>query len=212
MKHDLPSDSLPPVSVLLIEDHAVTRDGLRMMLEAVGIRVVGEAADADHALAAYATCLPDIVLLDIRLGAGPDGIAVAAALKKAHPGCKIIMFASDALEADIHRAREAGACGFLIKTMERADIISAIHAAHENGVCQPYDQPVSGPHEPLSEREREVLDLLRSGLTSAEIGKVLHLSEHTIKSHLKAIFAKFHAADRTEAVATGYQLGYLRVQ
>jgi DNA-binding NarL/FixJ family response regulator len=198
--------------VLLIEDHAVMRDGLRMMLEAVGIRVVGEAADAAHALAAYASCHPDIVLLDIRLGAGPDGIDVAASLKNAYPACKIIMFASDALEADIHRAREAGACGFLVKTMDRVDIIRAIHAAHEKGVCQPYDHQAHGPHEPLSEREREVLDLLRGGLTSAEIGRVLHLSEHTIKSHLKSMFAKLHAADRTEAVATGYQLGYLRVR
>lgn len=196
---------------MIIEDHPVTRDGLRMMLEAVGFNVVGEAGDAEAASIGFTKCKPDITLLDIRLGSGPDGIQVAVALRQIDPTCKIIMFASDALEADLHRARSAGACGFLQKTHPRKMIIQAIRDAHQNAVCYPYDRESASPLEPLTEREIQVLEELRRGLTSAEIGQALNISEHTIKSHLKNIFSKLHAADRTEAVAAGFQLGYLRV-
>ena len=201
----------PAVSLMIVEDHAVTRDGLRMMLEAVGFNVAGEAGDAETAAAVFKECDPDITLLDIRLGSGPNGIDVAAALREIDPKCKIVMFASDALEADIHRARKAGACGFLVKTLPRETIIQAILDAHRSGVCYPYDREATAALEPLTEREMDVLEELRRGLTSAEIGRVLDLSEHTIKTHLKNIFTKLHAADRTEAVAAGFQLGYLRV-
>jgi len=201
----------PAVSLMIVEDHAVTRDGLRMMLEAVGFNVVGEAGDAKSAASEFKACKPDITLLDIRLGIGPNGIDVAATLREIDPQCKIIMFASDSLEADIHRARKAGACGFLVKTLPREIIIQAILDAHRCGICHPYDREDSTPLEPLTEREMDVLGELCRGLTSAEIGRVLDLSEHTIKTHLKNIFAKLHAADRTEAVAAGFQLGYLRV-
>jgi len=201
----------PAVSLMIVEDHAVTRDGLRMMLEAVGFKVVGEAGDAETAASGFKECKPDITLLDIRLGSGPNGIDVAATLREIDPQCKIVMFASDSLEADIHRARKAGACGFLVKTLPRETIIQGILDAHHFGICHPYDREVTTPLEPLTDREMDVLEELRRGLTSAEIGRVLDLSEHTIKTHLKNIFAKLHAADRTEAVAAGFQLGYLRV-
>lgn len=209
------SRSLPAalsISLMIIEDHSVTRDGLRMMLESVGLRVVGEAGDAAAAPVVFRECKPDITLVDIRLGSGPDGIDLAVALRQIDPKCRIIMFASDALEADLHRARKAGACGFLLKTQPRDSIIQAIRDAHRNGVCHPYDRNSSSLLAPLTEREIDVLEELRRGLTSAEIGRALDLSEHTIKSHLKNIFAKLHAADRTEAVAAGFQLGYLRVK
>lgn len=207
-----PLSSNPPVSLLIVEDHLVMRDGLRMMLEAVGFKVVGEAGDAAQAESVFQACKPDIILVDIRLGSGPDGIQVASTLLRMNPQCKVVMFASDALEADLHRARKAGACGFLVKTMPRETIIQAILDAHLNGICCPYERAADVPLEPLTEREIQVLDELRRGLTSYEIGRVLSLSEHTIKSHLKAIFAKLHAGDRTEAVAAGFQLGYLRVR
>lgn len=202
----------PSISLMIVEDHLVMRDGLRMMLEAVGFKVLGEAGDAGEAEVVFRTCDPDIVLVDIRLGSGPDGIHVASALLSADPHCKVVMFASDALEADIHRARKAGACGFLVKTLPRETIIQGILDAHRNGVCHPYENAADFTMEPLTEREIQVLEELRRGLTSAEIGSVLSLSEHTIKSHLKSIFSKLQAGDRTEAVAAGFQLGYLRVR
>ena len=200
------------VSIMIVEDHAVTREGLRMMLEAVGFRVVGEAGDAEEAAMRFKELKPDISLVDIRLGPGSDGIYVAAELHKLDPASKLIMFASDALEADIHRARKAGACGFLVKTLPRETIIRAILDAYHKGVCQPYERDASNCFEPLTERETQVLVELRRGLTSSDIGSVLDMSEHTVKTHLKAIFSKLHAADRTEAVAAGFQLGYLRVR
>lgn len=202
----------PSVSLMIVEDHLVMRDGLRMMLEAVGFRIVGEAGNAAEADLVFVNCKPDIILVDIRLGDGPDGIQVACSLLRTDPKCKVVMFASDPLEADLHRARKAGACGFLVKTLPREDIIQGILDAHRHGVCRPYKDAAAIPFEPLTEREIQVLVQLRRGLTSAEIGSVLSLSEHTIKSHLKAIFAKLHAVDRTEAVAVGFQLGYLRVR
>lgn len=202
----------PRVSLMIVEDHLIMREGLRMMLEAVGFRFVGEAGNATEAEAVFSSCSPDVILVDIRLGKGPDGIEIASSLLRADPKCKVVMFASDALEADLHRARKAGACGFLVKTLPREAIIQAILDAHQHGVCHPYESSSVIPFEPLTEREIEVLVQLRRGLTSAEIGAVLSLSEHTIKSHLKAIFSKLHAADRTEAVAAGFQLGYLRVR
>ncbi len=204
--------NMPAISLMIVEDHAVTREGLRMMLEAVGFTVVGEAADADEAPAVFATCKPAIALVDVRLGPGPDGIQVAAALREIDPQARIIMFASDALEADLHRARKAGACGFLVKTLSRESIIQAILDAYRKGVCSPYECVDELPLEPLSEREMQVLDELRRGLTSHEIGIAIDLSEHTVKTHLKSIFSKLHAGDRTEAVAAGFQLGYLRVK
>ncbi len=200
------------VSIMIVEDHAVTREGLRMMLEAVGFRVIGDAGDAEAAAERFRELKPDISLVDIRLGPGPDGIDVAGKLHQIDPACKVIMFASDALEADIHRARKAGACGFLVKTLPRETIIQAILDAYQNGVCQPYEKDASNDFEPLTERETQVLIELRRGLTSSEIGSILEMSEHTVKTHLKAIFSKLHAADRTEAVAAGFQLGYLRVR
>lgn len=210
--NSIPETDASTVSIMIVEDHAVTRDGLRMMLEAVGFRVVGEAGDAEAAASRFRDLRPDISLVDIRLGSGPNGIDVAAELCSIAPTCKVIMFASDALEADIHRARKAGACGFLVKTLPRETIIRAIFEAHHNGVCQPYGKESSNTFDPLTEREMEVLVELRRGLTSSEIGCILAMSEHTVKSHLKAIFSKLHAADRTEAVAVGFQLGYLRVR
>lgn len=207
--HDADSSA---VSIMIVEDHAVTREGLRMMLEAVGFRVLGEAGDAEAAANRFRVLRPDISLLDIRLGPGPDGIDVASELRSIDPACKVIMFASDALEADIHRARKAGACGFLVKTLPRETIIRAILDVYHNGVCQPYERESSNRFEPLTERETQVLVELRRGLTSSEIGSILELSEHTVKTHLKAIFSKLHAADRTEAVAAGFQLGYLRIR
>jgi DNA-binding NarL/FixJ family response regulator len=196
---------------MIVEDHSVTRAGLRMMLESVGLRVVGEAGDAASASIAFKECKPEITLVDIRLGSGPCGIDVAMALLRIDPKCKIIMFASDALEADLYRSQKAGACGFLLKTQPRDVIVQAILDAHRNGVCHPYDRSDASPLEPLTQREIQVLEELRRGLTSSEIGLVLNISEHTIKTHLKNIFAKLHAADRTEAVAAGFQLGYLRL-
>ncbi len=197
---------------MIVEDHLIMRDGLRRMLEAVGFEIVGEAGDAAEAQVVFSSCTPDIILVDIRLGKGPDGIQVASSLLRADPTCKVVMFASDALEADLHRARKAGACGFLVKTLPRETIIQGILDAHHNGICHPFENSAVTPFEPLTEREIQVLVQLRRGMTSAEIGSVLSLSEHTIKSHLKAIFSKLHAADRTEAVAAGFQLGYLRVR
>lgn len=203
--------SIPKVSLMIVEDHLIMRDGLRMMLEAVGFKVVGEAGNDREALSVFGSCDPDIVLVDIRLGRGSDGIEITAALLKSDPKCKVVIFASDALEADLYRARKAGACGFLVKTLPREAIIRGILDAHQTGVCHPFQKSTAPSFEPLSEREIQVLIELKRGLTSAEIGRVLSLSEHTIKSHLKAIFSKLHAVDRTEAVAAGFQLGYLRI-
>jgi DNA-binding NarL/FixJ family response regulator len=211
-----PAASGPPLTVLIADDHPVVREGLRGMLAAEpGLAVVGEAGSGDEAVAMARRHRPDVVLMDLRMPGG-DGVQATAGVLAAVPGTKVVVLTTYETDADIVRAVEAGATGYLLKDTALADLIAAIRgAARGETVLGP---AVAGrlvsrlrqpPAEPLSNRETEVLVLVADGRTNPEIGRALHISEATVKTHLLRAFAKLGVSGRTAAVTKAIELGML---
>ncbi|MFD7630450.1 response regulator [Streptomyces sp. NPDC059851] len=205
-----------PIGVLLADDHPVVREGLSAMLELdEGIRVVGQAGSGEEAVLQAARLLPDIVLLDLRMGA-MDGVAATGHILRESPRTKVVIVTTYEDDADILRAVEAGAAGYLLKGSSREELVHAVKAAARGEtVLTPSLAPklfraARVPEAPvLSEREREVLQLVRRGLTNADIGRRLFISEATVKTHLLRSFKKLSVSDRTAAVITALERGLL---
>jgi DNA-binding NarL/FixJ family response regulator len=204
------------LAVLIVDDHPVVREGLRGMLAAEpAIRVVAEAASGDEAVVMAKRHLPDVVLMDLRMP-GSDGVQATAGIVAAVPGARVVVLTTYESDADIVRAVEAGATGYLLKDTPRQDLVAAIRAAARG-------ETVLGPTvagrlvshlrrpavEPLSGRETEVLTLVARGETNADIGKALFISEATVKTHLLRAFSKLGVSDRTAAVTRAMELGML---
>ncbi|WFB11779.1 response regulator transcription factor [Streptomyces sp. LX-29] len=201
---------------MLADDHPVVREGLSAMLEsAEGISVVGQAGSGEEAVVQATALRPDIVLLDLRMG-GMDGVAATGHILRDCPGTKVVIVTTYEDDADILRAVEAGAAGYLLKGSSRQELIDAVHsAARGETVLTPSlagklfrPRAVVEPV-PLSGREREVLGLVSQGLTNAEIGTRLFISEATVKTHLLRSFKKLGVSDRTAAVMTALERGLL---
>ncbi|MEV0416092.1 response regulator transcription factor [Streptomyces sp. NPDC050448] len=200
---------------MLVDDHPVVREGLSAMLELdEGIRVVGQAGSGEEAVLLAARLRPDIVLLDLRMGA-MDGVTATGHILRESPGTKVVIVTTYEDDADILRAVEAGAAGYLLKGSSREELVHAVKAAARGEtVLTPSLAPklfrarvVKAPV--LSEREREVLQLVRQGLTNAHIGRRLFISEATVKTHLLRAFKKLSVSDRTAAVITALERGLL---
>ncbi|MBP2404497.1 response regulator [Streptomyces syringium] len=210
-----------PVRILLCDDHAVVRAGLLALLgSAPGIEVVGEAGGGEEAVALAARLRPDVVLMDLQLGAGMDGIeatrrivADAAAVtetgggRSAH-GPYVLVLTTYDTDADITRAIEAGATGYLLKAERPEELFSAIRAAAEGRTA--LSPPVAGRvmarmrgagRPALTERERDILGQLARGLGNREIARALFISEATVKTHLGRIYDKLGVDTRAGAVA-----------
>ncbi|MFI5522971.1 response regulator [Streptomyces platensis] len=203
------------VRVLLADDHPVVREGLSAMLESdPGIEVVGQAGSGEEAVTLTERLVPDLVLLDLRMGA-MDGVAATGHILRRSPRTKVVIVTTYEDDADILRAVEAGAAGYLLKGSSRAELIDAVHgAAHGATVLTPSLAPklfraraVETPL--LSGRECEVLRLVSQGLTNAEIGRQLFIGEATVKTHLLRAFKKLEVSDRTAAVITALERGLL---
>jgi DNA-binding NarL/FixJ family response regulator len=207
---------ITPVTVLIADDHPVVREGLRGMLAAdPAITVVGEAGSGDEAVAMARMHRPDVVLMDLRMPGG-DGVQATTGILATAPGTRVVVLTTYETDADIVRAVEAGAAGYLLKDTPRQDLVAAIRAAARG-------ETVLGPTvagrlvsqlrrpatEPLSAREAEVLALVARGSTNAEIGRALYISEATVKTHLLRAFGKLGVSDRTAAVTTAIELGML---
>ncbi|MFG3259545.1 response regulator [Streptomyces sp. NPDC048172] len=201
-----------PIRLLLCDDHAVVRAGLRALLSSgEGIEVVGEAGSGEEALAMAARLGPDVVLMDLQLGDGMDGVTATRQLLAAPGGEKaprvlvLTMFDTD---ADITRAIEAGATGYLLKAERPEELFAAIRdaASGRTALSAPVADRVlarmRSPRPDLSEREREILGQLAQGLANREIARALFLSEATVKSRLRRIYDKLGVDTRTAAVAT----------
>ncbi|RZQ61850.1 response regulator [Amycolatopsis suaedae] len=205
------------IRVMLVDDHPVVREGLRGVLEAEpDLTVVGEAGSGEEAVALHRVRQPDVVLMDLRLPAGLDGVGAIRRIRAETPGQRIVVLTTYDTDADILRAVEAGAAGYLLKDASRADLTEAVRAAARgetvlaptvagrlvSRVREPGRQPLSG-------RELEVLRLVAAGSTNADIGRALHISEATVKTHLVRAFGKLGVSDRTAAVTTAMKRGLL---
>ncbi|MGW7575996.1 response regulator [Streptomyces sp. NPDC054765] len=203
------------VRVLLADDHPVVREGLCAMLESdPGIDVVGQAGSGEEAVTLATRLTPDVVLLDLRMGE-MDGVVATGHILRQSPRSKVVIVTTYEDDADILRAVEAGAAGYLLKGSSRAELIDAVHGAARGAtVLTPSLAPklfrVRAVEQPLlSGRECEVLRLVSQGLTNADIGRELFIGEATVKTHLLRAFKKLEVSDRTAAVITALERGLL---
>ncbi|MFJ8793292.1 response regulator [Streptomyces sp. NPDC102462] len=197
------------VRILVCDDHAVVRAGLLALLDsAPGIEVVGEAGTGEEALAMAAKLTPDVVLMDLQLGAGIDGVETTRRLVSG-PGATphVLVLTTYDTDADITRAIEAGATGYLLKAERPEELFAAIAAAAEGRTA--LSAPVAGrvmaqlrsPRPTLTDRERDILAQLAQGLGNREIARALFISEATVKTHLSRIYYKLGVDTRAGAVA-----------
>ena len=202
------------IRVLLVDDHPVVRSGLAALLaSAEGIEVVGAAGSGEEALELASSAAPDVVLCDLRLGDGIDGVGVTAALRER--GTAVLILTTYDNDSDIARAVLAGAAGYLLKDAEPDDIVAGIVAAAEGRLVLSRElegrvvERMSAGVPTLSARELDVLRLVAEGLTNREIAKRLFITEGTVKTHLVHAFGKLGAESRTGAVAAARRHGFL---
>ncbi|MDE3011096.1 MAG: response regulator transcription factor [Pseudomonadota bacterium] len=200
--------------LLIADDHTALRLGLVTIAESVPhIRVIGEAVDGVDAVARYQELKPDVMILDLRMPK-LDGIEVVERVLSFDPQARILVMTMYDHEEDIFRSVRAGARGYILKSAPREEILKAIEAVARGERYMPqYVALKLAAHmatPQLTTREREVLELMQIGITNKEIGTQLHLTEGTIKSHVREIMAKLNAISRTEAVNLAVQRGLLK--
>ncbi|KJL48044.1 Response regulator protein VraR [Microbacterium hydrocarbonoxydans] len=204
------------VRVLLVDDHPIVRAGVRSLIDRRDdIAVVGEAASGEEAIALARHLQPDVVLCDLRLGDGLDGVQTTRQLRAEHPAPAVIILTTFDRDAEILGAIEAGAAGYLLKDVAPDEIVQAIRRAAGGGlVLSPElsERVVAvsrAPRVRLTERELDVLRLLDTGSSNREIAKTLFVTEATVKTHLVHIFEKLGADSRARAIAIARDTGIL---
>ncbi|MDH6283398.1 response regulator transcription factor [Prescottella agglutinans] len=204
------------VRVLLVDDHPVVRAGLRALLASHdGVEVVAEASSGEEAVAFAATAKPDVVLMDLRLGAGIDGAGATAQITAMPEPPRVVVLTTYDTDTDILRAVEAGASGYLLKDTAPQVLIDSVFAAArgetvlDRDVAQRLYRRMQQPRADLSAREVEVLGLVAQGLSNRAIAKQLFVSEATVKSHLVHAFTKLGVDSRTAAVAAARERGLI---
>ncbi|RMI33483.1 response regulator [Nocardia stercoris] len=207
--------SAPPITVLLVDDHTIVREGLRGMLSAEpDLAVVGEAGSAGEAEVLAAHLRPRVILMDLRMPGG-DGLRATERILAAHAGIHIVILTTYDTDSDILRAVEVGASGYLLKDASRAQLADAVRAAARGEtvlattVANRLAHSLRRTVPRLSGRELEILAHVAQGKTNASIGRALHISEATVKTHLLRAFAKLEVGDRTAAVTTATRYGLL---
>ena len=215
MGPDAGSPRKEPIRVLVVDDHALFRRGLEIVLAAEeDIQVVGEAGDGAEAVDKAADLLPDIVLMDVRMPKR-GGIEACTSIKEVAPSAKIIMLTISDEEADLYDAIKAGATGYLLKEISTDEVATAIRAVADgqsqispsmasklltefNNLAKQAQQKVLAPK--LTDRELQVLKLVAQGLSNREVAEELFISENTVKNHVRNILEKLHLHSRMEAV------------
>ncbi|MEV0414977.1 response regulator transcription factor [Streptomyces sp. NPDC050448] len=203
------------ITLLICDDHPVVRDGLRgMFASAEGFEVLAEASDGVEGVELAERLDPDVVLMDLRMPGG-GGVAAIAELTRRGLRSRVLVLTTYDTDSDTLPAIEAGATGYLLKDAPREELFAAVRAAAEGrSVLSPavasrlvsaVRNPAPPADEPLSAREREVLELVAKGTSNREIARALFISEATVKTHLTHVFAKLGAKDRAAAVAVGYE-------
>jgi len=211
---------VPTIRALIVDDHPVTREGLRTALELSddAVLVVGEAGSGEEAVEQARVLSPDVVFMDVRMP-GMDGIEATRRIKEAAPETKVILITVDESRGAVSEAIQAGVSGYLLKDATPDALVDAARNAIEgNAVIHPQltktfieeartasgDEPRTTP---LSKREREILQKVADGATTRQVATDLGISPHTVKTHLERIFEKLGANDRAQAVAIAIRSG-----
>jgi two-component system, NarL family, response regulator len=204
------------IGILTADDHPVVRTGIKATVaHEPDMTVVAEATDGAAAIAMYEQHQPDVVLMDLRMP-GVDGVEATRAIVVADPDARVVALTSYEGDADIYRALDAGACGYLIKDMVGSEVVSAIRkaAAGKRVIPASVAERLAEftPRTDLTTREVEVLRLAAKGLRSRAIAHAIIRTEGTVKMHLKHIMAKLDVGDRTEAVVVALQRGIIHLE
>jgi DNA-binding NarL/FixJ family response regulator len=212
---------MQPLRLLLVDDHALFREGLVSLLSyQEDFTVVGEAEDSKGALEQARTLQPDIVLMDVELP-GEDGVAATQRLKMEMPNITVVMLTVHDDSQTLFEAIKAGAQGYLVKNVRSRELLEQLRglargeaaisrrmAARILEEIRGQTEPM-GPGEELTTREMDVLELVAARLSNAEIAERLVISEHTVKNHMKSILSKLHLRNRHQAAAYGIARGWL---
>jgi DNA-binding NarL/FixJ family response regulator len=214
------------VRLLLVDDQRLMREGLHTLLELEpGLQVVGEASNGQEGLEAYASLLPDVVLMDVRMPL-MDGVEATRRLRAQWPTARVIILTTFDDDEYVFEGLRAGALGYLLKDVSIRELAEAIHTVMAGGVliepsvarkvvaefariAAPAPPPTQSLEEPLSARELEILRLLAQGMTNREIAQQLYLAEGTVKNYVTNILGKIGARDRTQAALRAQELTLL---
>ena len=205
------------MKVLIVDDHPVTRQGLRSALGASKeVEVVGEASSGDEAVEAVKQLHPQVVFMDVRMP-GMSGIEATKEIREAAPDTKVILFTVEESRAAIADAIRAGVSGYLLKDVSAGELIQAaklalegkavIHPTLTRAFIEEVQYVEQRPETPLSRRESQILQKVAYGATTKEVAHDLQISPHTVKTHLERIFEKLGANDRAQAVAIALRKG-----
>lgn len=212
-----------PIRVVLADDHAVVRKGIREFLEQSGnIRVVAEAADGAEAVALVGEHAPDVAVLDVQMP-GLTGIEATRRIKTEFPAVRVLILTAYDDDPYIFALLQAGASGYVLKTADSGELVNAVRAvfrgesALDPAVTRKVVQQLTSGRplgaqasvEPLTEREIDVLHLAAKGLTNKAIGQALGISDRTVQGHLANIYGKLGVGSRTEAVTEALKLGWI---
>jgi DNA-binding NarL/FixJ family response regulator len=198
--------------LLIIDDHAVVREGLEAMLGvAPCFERIATAASTEEALPICESLRPHVVLLDLRMP-GSDGFNALEIIRQRWPEIHVLILSASATVAEVQLARRNGAAGYLSKSADRATLMEAIQIVAAGGlVFSPETATAAASPVTLSARELEVLRHLGRGLSNQQLGQALGISPETVKSHVKAILHKLDATGRAEAISRAYELGLLNI-
>ena len=212
-----------PITIILVDDHEVVRNGVRAYLETLpDFSVVGEAASGEEAIRCVSDQIPDVVLMDLIMP-GLDGVETIRRIKKISPRTQVVVLTSYHEDVHIFPALKAGAISYILKDMKMEKLVEALHRAVQGEVTlHPRvavrvlqnirgENPESEPlFTELTERELDVLKLIANGQTNSQIAEQLVISENTVKGHVSNILSKLHMADRTQVAVYAWQSGIVK--
>ena len=203
------------IRVLIADDHVTVREGLAAIIgRQADMSVAGEAATGREAIELWQKCSPDVTLIDLRMPI-MDGVSAIGEICRMNSAARIIVLTTFDTDNDISRAVKAGAKGYLLKDAQREELLDCIRKVHAGETCIPPSVvaklAASMRSESLSARELEVLTLLARGQSNKEIAMELRISETTVKSHLRSLFAKLDVLSRTEAITVASRRGLVRL-